>query len=68
MALVRGMGGVIIGGKVASSLLRDGRRVNGVAFKDGFNIEADIVILATGSWTPITFADELLNRHVFASG
>ncbi|KAI9738874.1 MAG: hypothetical protein M1818_005187 [Claussenomyces sp. TS43310] len=34
-----------------TSLLRDGKRVHGVKLKDGSEMKAELVVLATGAWT-----------------
>jgi sarcosine oxidase/L-pipecolate oxidase len=69
--LVREMGGKVIGGKKAVGVTRgegEGGKVNGVRFEDGSVMDADIVVLATGSWTAPSFPDLKLDKHVFASG
>ncbi|GJJ08115.1 hypothetical protein Clacol_002323 [Clathrus columnatus] len=51
---VRQLGAEIIPNKRISGLSEDGK---GVKFQDGTEDKADIVIIATGSWTPSTFPD-----------
>jgi sarcosine oxidase / L-pipecolate oxidase len=58
---VRARGVVIVPGFAVSELIRDGEEdvVRGVRAHDGREIHADHVVLASGSWTPSTFAGQL---------
>lgn len=66
---VKEMGGKLLTGKAAHKLLRrveDGRTL-GVECKDGTRFEADLTVLATGSWTASSFT-ELDLGHCLATG
>lgn len=62
------LGGKVVPGKTAKAIERVDGKVTGVIFEDGTNISADIIVLATGSWTASSFAQLELEKHVFASG
>lgn len=68
MDQVERLGGVIIGGKKARNVLREGGKVVGIVFEDESVIKADVIILATGSWTASSFEELGLEKHIFASG
>ncbi|KDQ20053.1 hypothetical protein BOTBODRAFT_27475 [Botryobasidium botryosum FD-172 SS1] len=58
MAKVRALGGHVKGGKELASLLYDDNgEVSGVKLVDGQEIKPDIIIVATGAWTPSLFHD-----------
>lgn len=66
---VKEMGGKLFTGKAAHKLLRRGEdgRTLGVECKDGTRFEADLTVLATGSWTASSFV-ELDLGHCLATG
>ncbi|KAJ6631614.1 FAD dependent oxidoreductase [Mycena sp. CBHHK59/15] len=57
MSKVAALNGKIIGGKNASELIQHGQKTTGVRCSDGTVFEADLVVLATGSWTASAFPD-----------
>lgn len=66
---VRALGGTVISGKEVRQLVRgDGGtgRTTGVKCKDGSAYSAELVVLATGSWTPSTFPE--LTLQCLATG
>ncbi|KAK7045622.1 hypothetical protein VNI00_007455 [Paramarasmius palmivorus] len=66
---VMSMGGKIIPGKTVKALLREnGKETRGVECVDGTIFEADLVVIATGSWTPSTFPDLGLNGNCLSTG
>ncbi|EEB95831.1 hypothetical protein MPER_05142 [Moniliophthora perniciosa FA553] len=66
---VASMGGKIIPGKTVKALLRtNGTRTSGVECTDGSVFEADLVVIATGSWTPSTFPGLDLGEKCLATG
>ncbi|GJJ08116.1 hypothetical protein Clacol_002324 [Clathrus columnatus] len=62
---VRQLGGEIEPNKRVSELSEDGK---GVKFQDGTEDKADIVIIATGSWTPSTFPNFGVTNRILATG
>lgn len=52
-------------GKSVSGISSDGK---GVTFEDSSEEKADIVIIATGSWTPCTFPELGITERVVATG
>lgn len=67
---VEEMGGKLLTGKAAHKLLRregDGRTL-GVECKDGTKFEADLTVLATGSWTASSFTELDLGNRCLATG
>lgn len=52
MKNVTALGGKIIGGKEVKRLIHNGGRASGVECSDGSVFTADLVVIATGSWTP----------------
>lgn len=61
-------GGKIIAGKTVSKLLKENGRSRGVECDDGTCLTADIIILATGSWTASTFRNLDLRGKCLATG
>lgn len=68
MQSVIAAGGTIVAGKAVKKLLQDHERTTGVKCVDGTVFQADIVILATGSWTASTFDDLDLKGKCQATG
>ncbi|CAA7258995.1 unnamed protein product [Cyclocybe aegerita] len=65
---VTALKGRIFPGKTVKKLLRQNGKTTGVECSDGTVFEADLVIIATGSWTPSAFPDLDLGRICFATG
>lgn len=65
---VSSMGGKLLPGKGVTKLVRDAGRTTGVQCTDGTLFDADLVVLATGSWTPSTFPDLNLGPICLATG
>ncbi|KAK8864583.1 hypothetical protein IAR55_001833 [Kwoniella newhampshirensis] len=53
---VRQMGGTIRAGAEVTGLIKDGKKVLGVALKNGEELRGDLVVVAAGAWTPALFA------------
>lgn len=68
MELVQKLGGKIIPGKEVLSTIKDHSRTRGVKCKDGSEFAADMVVLATGSWTASTFPELQLGKRALATG
>ncbi|THH18114.1 hypothetical protein EW146_g2820 [Bondarzewia mesenterica] len=68
MERVRSMGGTVLGGKAAKKLLSTGGRTSGIECADGTIFRADLVILATGSWTASSFVELDLDTSCLATG
>lgn len=56
---VRKLGGRVVGGKSVSGISEDGKGVvfGSVGEEEKEEERADLVVIATGSWTPCTFPD-----------
>ena len=65
---VRDLGGQIHSGKEVAELIKAGSRTRGVRCKDGSEFDADIVVLATGSWTASSFPELKLGERCHATG
>jgi sarcosine oxidase/L-pipecolate oxidase len=66
---VRGLGGDVHGGTEVSGLRSDtGGRVIGVELVSGDTLNGDIVVVATGAWTPSLFPDQGLQTKLLATG
>ncbi len=68
MDKVVSLGGNIIPGKAVSELCRSNGRVSTVRCADGSAYDADLVVLATGSWSASTFPDLGLQTRCLATG
>ena len=69
MARVIALGGKVMGGKVVTGLVRDeDGRTSGVILADGSSIDASLVVIASGSWTPSTFRDLDLDKKCISTG
>lgn len=68
--LVRIRGGKVLARKEVIQLLKsdNGKRTRGVRCKDGSEFEADIVVIATGSWTASAFPELRLGEKCLATG
>ena len=63
------LGATVLPGKQVTGLVKDGSgHTSGVDCSDGSKYEADLVIVATGSWTPSAFPDLPLNESCLATG
>lgn len=66
---VESFGGKIVLGKAVAGLTKNETGVtNGVTCEDGTHYDADIVVLASGSWTASTFPELDLNDFCLATG
>ena len=65
---VRYMGGTVIGAKDARELLRVNGRTTGVKCSDGTIMDADLVVIASGSWTASSFSELDLETSCLATG
>lgn len=68
---VKALGGTVTGGKAVKELIKEnGRtgRTTGVRCTDGSTYPADIVVLATGSWTPSAFPELVPQSQCVATG
>lgn len=65
---VRSMGGTVIGAKDARELLRVNGRTTGVKCSDGTTMDADLVVIASGSWTASSFSELDLETSCLATG
>ncbi|KAM5542918.1 hypothetical protein V8D89_003302 [Ganoderma adspersum] len=68
MDKVTALGGTIVGGRAVSELCQSNGRVSIVRCADGSAYDADLVVLATGSWTASTFPDLGLDTKCVATG
>lgn len=68
MAKVTSLGGKIIPGKAVAELLQTGGKATGVRCADGSVFEADLVVLAAGSWTASAFPGLGLDGQCLATG
>ncbi|KAJ7106043.1 FAD dependent oxidoreductase [Mycena crocata] len=68
MAKIVAMKGKIIGGKNVVELIQQDQKTTGVRCSDGTVFEADLVVLATGSWTGSAFPDVLMGNIFQATG
>ncbi|EPQ55237.1 FAD dependent oxidoreductase [Gloeophyllum trabeum ATCC 11539] len=62
------MGGQVHAGKSVCSLVRNGGKTHGIECADGTVFLADLVIIATGSWTASNFPDLRLEEKCVAAG
>ncbi|KAL0581348.1 hypothetical protein V5O48_000724 [Marasmius crinis-equi] len=67
-AKVRALGGKVFGGKTVRELIRTNGLTRGVKCTDGSLFNADLVVIATGSWTPSTFPGLGLEGRSLATG
>ena len=64
------MGATILSGKEVKELIKDERgfKTVGVRCSDGSQYDANLVVLALGSWTPSTFSELDYNGACLATG
>ncbi|TFK51113.1 FAD dependent oxidoreductase [Heliocybe sulcata] len=62
------MGCRILRGKAAKRLVRENERTAGVEFTDGTVVRADLVIVATGSWTTSIFPELNFGEKCLVTG
>ena len=67
MARVIALGGNVLGGKAVIGLVEDDGRTCGVTLADGSSIRADLVVIASGSWTASTFRELALGSETCIS-
>ncbi|KAI0783071.1 FAD dependent oxidoreductase [Abortiporus biennis] len=65
---VEALGGKVIPGKAVTSLLQKDGKTSGVKCADGSEYEAELVVLASGSWTASTFTTLDLKKTCLATG
>jgi sarcosine oxidase/L-pipecolate oxidase len=65
---VKALNGKFIPGKGITKLVREGGRTTGVQCSDGTVLNASLVIIATGSWTPSAFPELDLGHICLATG
>jgi len=67
---VRALGGTVIGGKTVKGLVKENGagRTTGVQCTDDSVYSAELVVLATGSWTPSTFPESIPQSQCLATG
>ncbi|KAJ7782733.1 FAD dependent oxidoreductase [Mycena metata] len=70
MSKITAMNGKIIAGKEVTELIQHGQslKTTGVRCSDGTEFEADLVVLATGSWTSSAFPDLPMGNIFRATG
>lgn len=68
MSRVTALGGTILSDKGVSKLIREDGKTTGVLCSDGTTFNADMVILATGSWTASAFPELNLNSNFVSTG
>ncbi|KAI1785219.1 FAD dependent oxidoreductase [Ganoderma leucocontextum] len=68
MDKVASLGGKLVPGKAVSELARSNGRVSAVQCADGSVYDADLVVLATGSWSASAFPDLGLDSQCVATG
>jgi len=65
---VRARGGTVIGGKAVKELVKENGETIGVRCTDDSVYSAELVVLATGSWTPSTFPESVPQSQCLATG
>jgi glycine/D-amino acid oxidase-like deaminating enzyme len=65
---VTSMGGQVLPGNTVIELLRKNGRISGVKCSNKNVFDADVVILAAGSWTAASFPDLGLGKQCLATG
>lgn len=65
---VQKLGVNVLSGKSVSNIQWNNGKANGVSCADGATYDADLVVLATGSWTPSTFRDLGLEGRCLSTG
>ncbi|KAH9856011.1 FAD dependent oxidoreductase [Lenzites betulinus] len=68
MEKVSSLGGKIVPGKAVAELLKEDTKTVGVRCEDGTIFEADLTVLAVGSWTASTFPEVSLQTQCLATG
>lgn len=68
LSKVKRFGAKVHTGKSVSKIRQENGRVAGVSCVDGTAYDADLVIVATGSWTPSTFPDLSLEGRCLSTG
>ena len=65
---VRALGGTVIGGRAVKELVKENGETVGVRCADDSVYSAELVVLATGSWTPSTFPESVPQSQCLATG
>jgi len=65
---VRALGGIAVGGKAVKELVKENGETVGVRCTDESVYSAELVVLATGSWTPSTFPESVPQSQCLATG
>ncbi len=68
LSQVQKLGALICPGQSVAKINQSGGKTNGVTCTDGTIYEAELVIIATGSWTPSAFPDLNLHGKCLATG
>ncbi|KAI0629034.1 FAD dependent oxidoreductase [Trametes polyzona] len=68
MDKITSLGGKIVPGKPVAELLRADGKTTGVRCEDGSSFEADLTVLAVGSWTASAFPELSLQTRCLATG
>jgi len=68
LSKVQSLGAVIHAGKSVCSIQQKDGTVTGVSCTDGHFYEAELVVIATGSWSPSAFPDLGLHHTCLATG
>jgi sarcosine oxidase/L-pipecolate oxidase len=62
------LGAKILTGKAVSKILQVSGRATGVSCVDGTTYDADLIVIAAGSWTPSAFPDLGIQEACLATG
>ena len=65
---VRALGGTVVSGKAVKELIKENEETAGVRCIDDSVYSAELVVLATGSWTPSTFPESVPQSQCLATG
>lgn len=68
MDKVKSLGGVIVAGKCVTGLIQKDGKTVGVRCAEGSDFEADLVVIASGSWTSSSFYTLHLEDNCLATG
>ncbi|EJU03835.1 FAD dependent oxidoreductase [Dacryopinax primogenitus] len=68
-AQVEGLGALLLGGRTVTGLTKDDRgEMDAVLLSSGEDMHADLVVVATGAWTPSLFPHLGLQEKLLATG
>ena len=68
LEMVTHLGGKVVPGKAATELVKESGKVVGVKCADGESFDADVVVIASGSWTACSFPELDLGARCMATG